>query len=62
MTDLSRQGISMSFQNVDNGLTQFYARFPVSNLFIKTFNPQGLLARAQAFDLDGPDFRAVGTA
>lgn len=62
ITDLSRQGISMSFQNVDNGLTQFYAQFPIANLFIKTFNPYGLMARAQAYDLDGPDFRAVGTA
>lgn len=62
ITDLTRQGVSMSFANTSDDLLQFYARFPISYLFVKTYNPHGLMARAKAFDLDGPDFRAVGTA
>lgn len=62
ITDLTRQGVSMSFANTSNDLLQFFARFPISYLFVKTYNPHGLMARAKAYDLDGPDFRAVGTA
>lgn len=62
ITDLSRQGISMSFANTTTDLTQLFARYPLTYLFIKTYNPNGLMARARAYDLDGPEFRAVGTA
>jgi hypothetical protein len=62
VTDITRQGISMSLAESTTDLLNFYQRFPVAYLFIKTYNPQGLLARAKAYDLDGPDYRAVGTA
>lgn len=62
ITDLTRQGISMSFANTTTDLTQFFARYPSSYLFIKTYNPNNLMARARAYDLDGPSYRAVGTA
>lgn len=62
LTDISRQGVSMTFANATVDLVAFFARFPMSYLFIKTFNPNGLMARARAYDLDGPDFRVVGTA
>lgn len=62
VTDITRQGISMSLSEPTTDLLSFYQRFPVAYLFIKTYNPQGLLARAKAYDLDGNDYRAVGTA
>lgn len=61
ITDLTRQGVSMSFADVDNGLTTFFAKFPISYLFVKTYNPHQLMARARAYDIDGPDFRITGT-
>lgn len=61
ITDLTRQGISMSFANTSTDLTQFYARFPLSYLFIKSYNPNGLMAKSAAYDIDGPDSRAVNT-
>ena len=62
ITDLTRQGISMSFGNTSTDLTQFFARYPISYLFIKTYNPNGLQAKSAAYDLDGPGYRAVGTS
>lgn len=62
VTDITRQGISMSLAEATTDLLSFFQRFPISYLFLKTFNPNGLQARAKAYDLDGPDFRAVGTA
>jgi len=62
ITELTRQGVSMSFANASNDLLQLFARYPLSYLFIQTYNPYNLRARARAYDLDGPEFRAVGTA
>lgn len=62
ITDLTRQGISMSFANTSNDLLQIFARFPITYMFLKTFNPNGLMARAKAYNLDGATYRAVGTA
>jgi hypothetical protein len=62
ITDLSRQGITMSFANASEDLTQIFARYPKTYLFLKTYNPYNLQARAKAYDLDGPEYRAVGTA
>lgn len=62
ITDLSRQGITMAFANASEDLTQMFARYPKTYLFLKTYNPYNLQSRAKAFDLDGPDYRAVGTA
>lgn len=62
VTDITRQGIFMSLSEPSTDLLSFFQRFPVSYLFLKTYNPNNLQARAKAYDLDGPDFRAVGTA
>jgi hypothetical protein len=62
VTDITRQGISMSLAEASTDLLSFFQRYPISYMFVKTYNPYNLMARAKAFDLDGPDFRAVGTA
>lgn len=62
ITDLSRQGITMAFANTSEDLTQMFARFPKTYLFLKTYNPYNLQSRAKAYDLDGPTYRAVETA
>lgn len=62
ITELSRQGVSMSFANTSKDLLQLFARYPLSYLFIQTYNPYNLRSRARAYDLDGPEYRAVGTS
>lgn len=62
ITDLTRQGVSMTFADISQDLSTFFARYPTSYLFLKTYNPNGLMSRARAYDLDGPEFRVVGTA
>jgi hypothetical protein len=62
VTDITRQGISMSLAEPTTDLLSFFQRYPLSYLFVKTYNPYNLMARAKAYDLDGPDYRAVGTA
>lgn len=62
VTDISRQGISMSIAQQTTDLLTLFQRYPMTYLFLKTYNPHGLQARSQAYDLDGPDFRIVGTA
>lgn len=62
VTDITRQGISMSLAEATTDLLSFFQRFPIAYLFLKTYNPHNLMARAKAYDLDGPDYRAVGTA
>lgn len=62
VTDITRQGISMTIAEQTTDLLNFFIKFPISYLFVKTYNPSGLQARAQAYDLDGPTYRAVGTA
>lgn len=62
VTDITRQGISMSLAEATTDLLNFFQRFPIAYLFLKTYNPNNLQVRAKAYDLDGPDFRVVGTA
>lgn len=62
VTELSRQGLTMTFGDITDGMSTFFARYPTSYLFLKTYNPFNLQARARAYDLDGPTFRITGTA
>jgi hypothetical protein len=62
VTDISRQGLSMSLSQQTTDLVTMFQRYPITYLFLSTYNPKGLMARSQAYDLDGPDFRIVGTA
>lgn len=61
VTEVSRQGVTLSLANTTLDLTQLYARYPIAYQFIKTYNPYNLMSRSAAYDLDGPDFRAVNT-
>src|SRR5690349_1678112 len=48
LTDISRQGISMTIAQASTDLLNVFQRYPLTYLFVKTFNPQGLYARAKA--------------
>jgi hypothetical protein len=61
VTDIQRQGVSMTLANATTDWLNFFQRHPISYMFIKTFNPHGLYVRSRAFDLDGNDYRAVNT-
>lgn len=61
VTEITRQGLSMSFAEVTDSLSNFFSKNPASYYFLKTYNPNGLQSRAVAYDLDGPSFRVVGT-
>jgi hypothetical protein len=56
LQSLNRQGVQFTFDP-----QQEFGMLPATSLFIKTFNPNGLRGRAQAYNLDGPTFRIVGT-
>jgi hypothetical protein len=62
ITDLARQGISMSFADAQALLTSGFVNMPISDQFIRVSNPHKLDARSAVYDVDGPEFRAVGTA
>lgn len=62
ITELTRQGISMSFNDVNEVLETGFTGLKWVDQFIRRYNPNGLMARAYVYDLDGPTFRAVGTA
>jgi hypothetical protein len=61
VTSITRQGVSMDFQDVMTDLSTFFSKSYISYLFVKTYNPDGLRARAKVYDIDGSDFRVVGT-
>lgn len=61
VTELTRQGLSMSFAEVTESLSNFFSKNPASYYFLNTFNPHRLQSRAQAYDIDGPGFRVAGT-
>lgn len=56
LSSFSRQGVSASFDT-----EQEFGNLPAVSLFIRTFNPNGLRGPAVAYNLDGPNFRRVGT-
>lgn len=62
VTNISRQGLSIDLAETSPDLLQFYAKFPISYLFLKTFNPSGLTIRPRMYDIDGPMYRATNTA
>lgn len=62
ITELTRQGISMSFNDVNEVLETGYTGLKWVDQFIRQVNPGGLAARTVIMDLDGPTYRAVGTA
>lgn len=52
---LVRQGVTISFPEDSNLVDRLY----FSSMFIKAFNPSGLIAKPQVYDVDGPMFRRV---
>lgn len=59
---VTRQGISMSFSDAQQLLKSGFVNLPMCDQFIRISNPSGQRARSYAFDIDGPSYRAVGTA
>jgi hypothetical protein len=62
ITELTRQGITMSFNDVNEVLETGFTGLGWVDQFIRRYNPSGLAARSFVYDLDGPTYRAVGTA
>jgi hypothetical protein len=62
VVDISRQGISMTINNVAELFNTGFINLRVCDLFIKTANPNHLKARSAVYDLDAPEHRAWGTA
>jgi hypothetical protein len=60
--DLTRQGVTMSFNDINEVLELGLTGLSFVDRFITTYNPNKLQARPQIYDLDGPTHRAVGTA
>lgn len=53
---LVRQGVTISFPEDSELVSRLY----FGGLFIRAFNPAGLVARPQVYDVDGPTFRRTG--
>ncbi len=62
ITDINRQGVSMSFADAQELLASGFLNLPICDQFIRASNPNQLQARSKVYDIDGPEFRAVGTA
>lgn len=61
VTDLSRQGVSMTIASMADLFNTGFINLRYCDLFIKTANPHHHQARSGVYDLDGPTDRAVGT-
>lgn len=61
VTNVTRQGISMTLEASQELVKADLFGMRWVDRFIRTCNPHRLMARAQAFDLDGPGFRVTGT-
>lgn len=61
VVDISRQGISMTINNVAELFKTGFINLRICDLFIKTANPNHLQARSAVYDLDSPEYRAWGT-
>jgi hypothetical protein len=61
VTSLSRQGISMQFGDIEEALQEGHLGLQWVDMFLATYNPGGLRARSQVYDVDGPNFRRAGS-
>ncbi len=61
VVDISRQGVSMSIASIADLFKTGFIQLRMCDLFIKTSNPNHMQARAGIYDIDGPNYRAVGT-
>lgn len=59
--DITRQGLSFSFQDVQDLVDSGFTGLKYVDAFIQRYNPNKLMARARLYDVDGPDFRVTGT-
>jgi hypothetical protein len=62
LVDLTRQGVTMSFNDINEVLATGLTGLNWVDRFITTYNPNHFQARPMIIDLDGPSYRAVGTA
>ena len=61
VTDLTRQGVTMTFETVQEALESGFYGLKYVDRFIKTYNPNQLQARPFTYDLDAPTSRVTGT-
>lgn len=61
VTSLTRQGVSMQFGDLEESLKDGRLGLQWVDMFLATYNPGGLRARSQVYDVDGPNFRRAGS-
>lgn len=61
VTALTRQGISMTLVDPTELNDSDFMGLRLVDMFIKTYNPHGLRARAKVYDVDRPYIRITGT-
>lgn len=61
VTSLSRQGVSLTFEDANQALENGRTGLHFTDMFISAFNPGGLRARSQVYNVDGPNPRRAGS-
>lgn len=59
---LVRQGVTMNFLDPNKVFPDGKVGLYLSDLFLGTYNPAGLVARSEVYDIDGTNYRITGTA
>lgn len=62
LTELTRQGVTMTFETVQEAMQAGFVGLKYVDRFIATYNPNHLVARPRVYDLDSPDSRVTGTS
>lgn len=61
VTNITRQGVTMELESAKELRDADLFGLRYVDRFIRTYNPHGLTARAQVYDIDGPGYRVTGT-
>jgi hypothetical protein len=61
VTNLSRQGVSLSFGDPEASLDAGRLGLQFTDMFLSAYNPGGLQARSQVYAVDGPNPRRAGS-
>lgn len=61
VTELTRQGVTMTFETAQEALESGFEGLKYVDRFIRRYNPDNLRTRPMIYDLDSPTFRVTGT-
>ena len=57
---IARQGVNLTFLDPNEVFAERRTGLRLTDMFISTFNPNGLQSRSRAYDIDGPNPRRTG--